>query len=128
MSNDCQKITFNKRIICAGDLKHKITLQSRNQTAPHGVDYSHEFTDIASVWSAIKTRNGEEMFNEVNVSEPITHVFYIRFRGDVTEQVYVLYKNERYNIKNVININESNEFLQLNCNIKGSENKAGSNW
>lgn len=126
----CKIKNFDKLKICTGDLRHKIKLQTKTLSGTHfdSIDFIDEFTDVADVWAAIENVSGEEIFSKINTDEAITHRFYIRYRNDITQENWILYKDERYKIVNITNIAERNKYLVLEANIKGDDVLKASSW
>lgn len=123
-----KQIDFPKKIICAGDLNRKITIETREITSPTSVDYTQTFTTKSNVWSAIKTKSpGVEIFDGVNVKGTATHFFYIRYISNVTFEDMVEHNNKYYRILQVENLNEDNLFQVLICCERG-DNTQEANW
>jgi len=130
----CNKIKFNYDKVCIGDLRHKIQLYARDIVAPNNsigavisTEFTENFTLIGNVWSAIKINQGKDIFDEVSLDKTtITHYFYIRYKENITQENWVTYKNNRYDIKKVSNMNARDTFLKLDCVISGNVDKAGS--
>ena len=85
--------------ICIGDLKYRITIQLRDIKAPSNIDFSEEYTDIATVWSYVKVISDYFRFDKTNLNDGATHIFYIRYRTDIDINNWILYKAQRYKIK-----------------------------
>jgi len=128
----CKSLYFSDDRICISDLKHHIGLYTRDIVAPNflggtNVDYTEKFTLISNVWSAIKVINGTNEFNSVSINKTnITHFFYIRYKAGITQETWVDYRTNRYNIMKVENLNENNKYLKLYCILSGDKDKAGS--
>lgn len=114
----------------AGDLKHRIELQTRSQEPPPGagVDFVQVYTKLREVWAGLKVVSGKEIFGGINKDERITHIFYIRYCPDVDVNTWILHAGQRYNIIDGENLNGLNQWLALRCNIKGDSTKVGSGW
>lgn len=119
----CKNIQRTKTQICAGSLNRKIDIYSRNIEAPlnpadNEINFDEEFTLLNSVWSMIETPKGKTIFDSVGVERVIDTVFYIRYL-DITSENWISYLNLRYNIMNIVNLENNNLFLQLNCQVTG---------
>lgn len=124
------KIPIKKRKICIGDLKNKINIQRRIKKSLSVDDpkLSLVFENIATnVWSAVQTVNGFESFDNagINPLSQTTHKFYIRKARsfNVTSQNFILFKDQRYKILKVENLDEQDEFLLLYALKKGDDTK-----
>lgn len=119
----CTFIRPKKRKVCSGDLRHKITLQTRSLTPPTDVDFTEDFVTLGTPFAAIITLKGVVFFDGVNTETVATHDFIIRFRSDVTAETWILYKNQRYDILFTENYEERNTFLLMRCAKSGEDTK-----
>ena len=122
------RINCKTKKICIGDLKYRITLQQRSIKSAIDVDFSENYTDIASVWAHVEINNPKFIFNDINIDESVTHKFYIRYRSDIDINTWIFYDNIRYNIISIKPTDFDKKYLVLNCNIKGDSNKEASKW
>jgi len=118
----CEKVKIRNRKVCAGDMDKLIMLQTRNIAGDsNSVDFLLNFTNQGEVWAAVQTAaSGESIFDEVGTETIITHRFYINFIPDFTEEIWIEFKGKRYDIVNVENLDERDEFLKLSCVVRGS--------
>jgi SPP1 family predicted phage head-tail adaptor len=118
--------------LCIGDLDKYITLQKRELKPPRNTDFDEVmlFTNIAEVWSAVKTVSSKFPFDsaEINIDESITHKFYIRYREDILINYGILFDNKRYKILSIKDIDFEKKWLELNCNFKGSASEEAAKW
>lgn len=124
----CEKIRGKKRKVCIGDMNKLIEIQVRSLVPPStAFDYDISLTTTEQVFAMIQTAtgaiSGEAFFDESNVERFVTHMIYIRFRTDVTAETWIKFDDKFYDILNVENLDENNEFLLLKCNVRGSVNK-----
>lgn len=125
----CGPKKFKRFLVRSGDLKHRITIQDDNIGAPKtGVDASITFTDIATVYAAMETVNPKHPFDGINIDEAITHRFYVRHIDSIQEGNFVLHRETRYRITQIVNIDGLQEWLRLDCNLKGDSSKEASKW
>lgn len=121
----CKRIPGVRRQICVGDLDRQIIVQTRAIGSPSGssVDYSEGFTDLITVWAMIRTTRGSQLFDGVEISNPFTHLFYIRFISGVTFENWVEFADEKYDIVDTEILDERNEFTVLRCTKRGDKDK-----
>lgn len=124
----CKPITREIPTICIGDLNRKIIIKSRVLTPPSAgsTDYTEVFATVATVWAMIKTSglkgraefDGTQMSSQDKISN--THEMYIRYRSDVTQEHFIEYNSEYYDILEVFNMDEANTVTHLKCKLRGS--------
>ena len=121
----CKQIKFDKTKICAGDRRHRITIYERNITPPtaDGVDFDEELSNAKTYWAAIKTRKGVVVFDSANTERDVTHSFFIVYDENITQEYWLRFNQQNYDILNVINIDGENRFLELQCSLTGSTYK-----
>jgi SPP1 family predicted phage head-tail adaptor len=120
----CKNIRATKRDICIGDLDSRIKIQVRTLKAPEsGVDFTEEFTEVKEVWAMVQTSRGLEFFDDTGLNTTFTHKFYIRFSSSfsITSEDWLEWNNQRYDIVEVENLDERNEFLLLKAIKKGDK-------
>lgn len=119
----CKRVNITKKKICIGDLKHKVIVQTRALIPAEGVDYAQEIVDLKSVWAAIQTTKGVEIFDGTNTIGVATHFFYVRTVANLTFENFVEYKDKKFRILDVQEIDEDDSFLLLRCTERGDKNK-----
>jgi len=121
----CQNISPKKRKICAGDLRLLINIQTRavKSNGFDDPDYGETFTEVKQVYASIQTTRGFQSFDGVGVNNNVTHKIYIRFDStlNISADDWVEFENDKYDIVDVENLEERNEFFILYCMKKGSE-------
>jgi SPP1 family predicted phage head-tail adaptor len=121
----CKSIKIKSRKVCVGDLSSRIKLQLRSLTASNtgSIESIETFTDIIEVWAAVETTSGSKIWDGVEIANPFTHKFYIRYRNDIEFTEWIEYGNEKYKLIDVENLEQKNEFLILMCTRKGTSTK-----
>lgn len=121
----CVKISIKHRKVCTGDLRHFILLQARDlQASNSSVDFIENFTDNGNVWAAIQTaRAGVTVFDASNIEIAVTHIFYIRYIAGFTQQVWIEFEGQKYDIFTVEDLDERHEFQALMCSVRGDSTK-----
>lgn len=119
--------------ISIGDLNKKITLQKRevNEWATNNNgEPRYTMTDVAtSIWSALKIKAPYTILDGIGQEVKYTHKFTIRHIDNVTNELFIIYNDIRYNIVNIINIGEEDrysQFIELYANISGAKDLKGS--
>lgn len=119
----CTRIRIDHRKLCIGDLRERITLETRIITEPGTVDFGEGFSDVAVIPAAVKTLIGVEIFDESNEVVTASHDFFIRFRTDVTAEKWVKWRNDRYDILLVEEFEGRQEWLRLRCTLRGTDTR-----
>lgn len=113
-----------RRIISIGDLNQLIKIQERslNTQFQTGVKDQITFTTIAEPWAMVETTKGSIFFGGVGLDREYSHKFYIRYRCNIDQTKFIEYKKKRYDILDVENLDERDEFLLLRCFPTGTNN------
>ncbi len=98
-----------------GDLRHRVTLQTKATTPGSGTSTGEVFSLLAAVWAGVETLSGTRAIDGVNAGAGATHVFTIRDRSDVDSEVMILFDSRRFSIQDVERVNERGRFLRLLC-------------
>ncbi len=119
----CAPIRRKKRNVCIGDMRDQVVIQTRAITAPgtNSVDFGETFTGDATVWALIETKTGTQIFDGTNIIGVATHNIYIRFIAGVTFEKWLTFKSVKYDILDVQNLEERDEFFLLRCSLRGDE-------
>ena len=119
----CKNIRRKKRRVCIGDLDELITLQDRDIASPifGSVDFGEDFSADNVVWAMIETVKGGTIFDGVEEADKLTHKFYIIFDASVTAETWIVFgsPSRRFDILDVENLDERNEFMLLSCADRG---------
>jgi SPP1 family predicted phage head-tail adaptor len=124
----CEKVKIKKREVCIGDLDRIISLKVRSLVGDsNSADFLLNFTNDGDVWAAIQTTaNGEVFFDGMNTEVITTHKFYINYISLFTQEIWIEFEGNNYDIINVEDLDERHEFLKLNCVIRGSNSNEAS--
>jgi SPP1 family predicted phage head-tail adaptor len=122
---NCINIKRKNRAVCIGDMRDKITVQVRSITPPAagGVDFTEVFTEDKTIWAMVETRSGVEIFDGTNLVGVATHYFYIRYLSNLTAESWVKFKSKYFDILDIQNFEERDDFMLLRCNERGTVNK-----
>ena len=123
---ECVQIRRKRRNVCIGDMRDRVIIQTRAITVPdaNSVDFTEVFSADQTVWALVETKTGTQVFDGTNIVGIATHNIYIRFITDVTFQKWLRFKNVIYDILDVQNLEERDEFYLLRCSLRGDDAKA----
>jgi SPP1 family predicted phage head-tail adaptor len=120
----CEIVNIKRRRVCFGDLNRQIILNIRSIDAPetpNDFDYGQVFTVPTTVWAAIQTTNGKELFDGVNLIGTVTHIFYIKYVAGLTSESFVEYDSRYFRMLRLENLDENNEYMALLCTERGDK-------
>lgn len=122
----------NKCKFKIGSLNIKITLQTR-KINPWATNDNGEpryiFTDIDIVWASLQIKSPYIVIDGIGQDAKYTHKFTIRSRDDITNELFIVYNGNRYDITNFKNIGDEDryhQYIELYANISGAKDLLGS--
>jgi SPP1 family predicted phage head-tail adaptor len=99
-----------------GEMRHRITIFSRSQIEETGGSGTYtQLNEIAILWSDIRSVSGLTRFDTKQIGTEITHRITIRYYQFISSQNWIKFGNRNFEIINVVNIGERNQYLQLMC-------------
>lgn len=118
------RITRPRRKYNIGQMSERVVIQERglNATVPGDFVADLEFGKGIETWASLKTYAPVEFFDGVNTIRKATHKFGIRYRPGITSEMFLTHKKIIYDIADVENFEQRNEFLILSCNVRGTKN------
>lgn len=121
----CKTKRFARERICAGDLRNRITIQTRTLAAANfdDTDVDETFATVVSTYAAIETIRGTRRFASVNIDKRATHLFYVRYRDAIkdmeTGNNFILHNSRRYFILELTIMAEDNRFIIIQATNRG---------
>ena len=115
------------RKICVGDMRDRISLQTRAITEPafSTTNFTETFAGADKTWAKVVTIAGKTVFDGVNQDVALSHEVTIRFDSGVTAETWVLLANgSRLDVIVTEDLEERNEYLLLKCRERGTKDKA----
>lgn len=106
-------MNLNGRTSNPGDLRNRITLQSRTITSEDGGFQHPAWTTIADVWAKWSNVHGSEAWTAASLQAEQAATVVIRYRSDVNVRCAVLKGSTRYEIVSIDDIQERHEYLEL---------------
>ena len=119
-----KRIRVDHRRLCIGDLRERITLEDRDIAAPGTVDFDEKFTNPTVIPAAVKTLMGVEVFDESNTGTVATHDFFIRYQSGVTQEKWIKWRGDRYDILLPEEFEGRREWLRLRSTLRGPDTRA----
>jgi SPP1 family predicted phage head-tail adaptor len=101
--------------VSAGDLRHKVTIQSPPTTLDDSGHPTGSWTTVRTVCANVMPLRGRELFNAQQAQVRTTHKVTIRYMAGVTGKQRLLFGTRTLEIDSVINVEERNHTLELMC-------------
>lgn len=101
--------------LAAGDLKDRITLQTRAPGTTSFGDPANAWVDAFSVWAKPEPLQGREFFAGDQMAASVDVRFKVRYRSDITSRMRLVWRGQPYDIASVINTEGRDIELQLMC-------------
>jgi SPP1 family predicted phage head-tail adaptor len=97
----------------AGDLNRKIDVNQPNNISDGQGGSSVGWTLFKSTWAKLEPMKGAEKVRSDRLTTAQMTKVIMRYDPLVTDEMQIVYNGEEYQIRSVVNINESNEWLEL---------------
>jgi SPP1 family predicted phage head-tail adaptor len=106
----------------AGRLRHRVTLQSRDDIRGSTGEMTFSWSDLAEVWASVEPVAGREFFAAAQVQSNVDTRIRIRYRPGLTEKIRVKFASdpaslypEYFDVVAVLNQNERDREIHLMC-------------
>lgn len=99
----------------AGELRYRITIQSRSDSQDASGQPVPTWGTLATVWASFDPERGREYFAKAGELSANPARFRIRYRSDVTTKMRVSFDSRVYDIKAVVNARGDNRETHLYC-------------
>lgn len=97
----------------AGDLRHRIAIQTLNTTLDSMGGQPTTYTTVATVYGSIRPLSGRELFTAQAADADVTHEITIRNYSGLTPKHRLLHDSRAFNIESVRNIEERDRMMVL---------------
>lgn len=98
----------------AGELRHRLTIQSRSVTRDETGQELESWSDVATVWGSIEPLSGREAVQEQAIHSETTHKVVLRHR-DISMEDRLVFGSRRFHVLSVLNTGERNIETVLLC-------------
>ena len=96
-----------------GRMRKRITLQTETPTTDNAGGYALAWTNSLTVWADIEPLSGHEVFTASHLEGRVTHSVTMRYQTGITTDMRIIYGSRVFNIRAVLNSDESNRWLEL---------------
>lgn len=98
-----------------GKMRYRVKIESATDTTDAGGGRARVYNTLATVYANIKPIKGTETFRQGKVSSDTTHEVTLRYRSDLSTKYRICYGTRVFSIKSILNIDERDRFLKLEC-------------
>lgn len=98
-----------------GDLRHKVTIQTKSVTRGTAGQEVETWADTATKWASIEPLTGREYWQAQQINAEMTSKITIRYYFGLTTTNRIKFGTRCFDILSVQNIKERNEFMVLMC-------------
>lgn len=98
-----------------GNLRKQVAIQQEQQTSDNAGGYALAWITLATVWADINPVSGNKIYVSEHLEGHVTHRVMMRWRSDlaITADMRLVYNNRAFNIRAVMNQDESNQYATL---------------
>jgi SPP1 family predicted phage head-tail adaptor len=101
-----------KAPVKAGDLRHRVTIESGTRTSDGAGGSTIEWQTVAEVWAAIWSRTVDETFVLDRVAGTATHDIWIRYRSDVSPDMRIRFGTRIFDVLGAIDVEDRGAWLK----------------
>ncbi len=101
-----------KAPVKAGDLRHRVTIESGVRTSDDAGGSTIEWQPVAKVWAAIWSRTVDEAFALDRVAGTATHDIWIRYRSDVSPDMRIRLGTRIFDVLGAIDVEDRGTWLK----------------
>lgn len=99
----------------AGDLRHRITIQTPAETSDTDAGLAANWTDVATVWASINPISGREYFTAQETASIVTHRVRMRYRTGIRPEMRLEFGQRYFRIDTIIDRDERRRELEIMC-------------
>ena len=99
----------------AGELTHRVTVESAAGTPDGGGGESVVWDTLATLWAVIRPTEAGERIVAGHLSGVVTHLVTFRFREDIAGGMRILYRGRLFRILGVEDPDEMRRFVVAKC-------------
>lgn len=99
-------------------LNKRIDIWARTPIENELGENDYTFSKIKTIWAALIPQTGKLQVQQANtILSNVTHKIVVRYESgnDITQDMYIMFNNKRFNIDYILNPYFKNETLELFC-------------
>lgn len=100
------------------ELRHRIDVYGNIQIENELGEIDYSPSKIKTIWASIVPQTGKLQVQQVNtILSNVTHKIIVRYGAgkDITQDMYIIFRGHRFDIKYILNPYFKNESLELFC-------------
>lgn len=101
--------------IRAGQLRHRVTVQTNTQTRGADGQYKDGFATTATRWASVEPMDGAQAFENGTQKQRVTHKVTMRYYDGLTPDMRLVHKTRNLDIVEVRDINERERMTVALC-------------
>jgi SPP1 family predicted phage head-tail adaptor len=106
------------------ELDQQITIQQRASGVDARGQESGSWSALyTSIWASAHPLTGREYFAAGQTQSEVVIRFRIRYRGDITAKMRVVYRGAYYDIESALDIEGKKQWLHLMCKAPGKDTR-----
>lgn len=98
-------------------MRHRITFQSESTSSDGGGGTSLSWVNGSTVWASVTAISGRfltsEKFHNGQLEDKVVFKVVTRYISGVIPKMRILFGSRTLNIRNVVNVDEANELLEI---------------
>jgi SPP1 family predicted phage head-tail adaptor len=103
------------KCICAGDLRHRVTVQAVTTTRDQVGGTVETWTDVATLWAKVEPLSAGERYWRQQMNAYAAWKITVRFRDDLTAKHRVKFGTRTFEVRSVTNLDMLSRFSELAC-------------
>lgn len=97
----------------AASLDKRVRIEAAIATSDGQGGFEEEWIRVLTLWAKIDPVKGMEKFQADQTQTPVTHKILMRYRSDITTKNRITYNDRIFQIKEIINPGEDDNFLHI---------------
>ena len=98
-----------------GELRTRLVIQTKTRTTDSMGGGTVTWATFSTVWGSVEQKGANEAFWAKHLEHRVTHKIVIRYLSGVTSDMRISYGSRFFQIKGIMNWEEKNRYLILNC-------------
>jgi SPP1 family predicted phage head-tail adaptor len=104
----------------AGDLRHRITFQTRSTGQDAIGGQALPWSDVTTVWADVSPLSGREIMAAQAIQSELTHMISVRYQSQFSDPkvmaaMRIMYGNRIFNIHASIDVDERHKTIEISC-------------